>query len=150
VETTIYEAMGGGDAVLALAEAWHSRCLADPVLAHPFERGVHPQHTERLAAYWAEQLGGPTAFSESRARYSDIVRVHTGNGPHPQMDGRGVAAFALSLDDADIPADPDLRFQLIAWFTWATAVLNHGWSSKEDVPDDLAMPTWTWEGTDGW
>jgi truncated hemoglobin YjbI len=150
VEGTIYEAMGGPDAVRSLAEAWHSRCLADPVLAHPFEDGVHPQHTERLAAYWAEQLGGPTSYTESFARYSDVVRQHTGNGPHPQMDGRGVAAFTLSLDDANIPADPELRFQLIAWFTWATAVLNHGWSTASEVPDDLPMPAWGWDGTDGW
>src|SRR5690606_26892538 len=49
---SIYETMGGADAVLALAEAWHGRCLADPILSHPFAREIHPQHTERLAAYW--------------------------------------------------------------------------------------------------
>lgn len=147
---TIYEAMGGADALLALAEAWHERCLADPILAHPFEGGVHAQHTERLAAYWSEQLGGPATYTESIADYSSVVRVHTGNGPHEQMDGRGVAAFALALDDVGISADPGLRFQLIAWFTWATAMLNHRWDSAEEVPSDLQMPSWGWDGTDGW
>ena len=148
--TTIFEAMGGADAVLAVAEAWHRRCLADPILAHPFEHGVHPQHTERLAAYWSEQLGGPATYTASISDYSTVVRTHTGNGPHEQMDGRGVAAFALALDDAGIPAVPDLRFQLIAWFTWATAMLNHRWSSPDDVPDDLPLPAWGWDGTEGW
>jgi hemoglobin len=147
---TIYEAMGGADAVLAVAEAWHRRCLADPILAHPFEHGVHPKHTERLAAYWAEQLGGPTTYTESISNYSEVVRTHTGNGPHEQMDGRGVAAFALALDDAGIPTDPDLRFQLIAWFTWATALLNHRWHNPDEVPADLPFPQWGWDGTDGW
>lgn len=142
--------MGGADAVRALAEAWHKRCLADPILAHPFERGVHPQHTERLASYWSEQLGGPATYTASGSGYSEVVRIHTGNGPHPQMDGRAVAAFTLSLDDADIPTDSDLRFQLIAWFTWATAVLNHSWNSPDEVPDDLSIPSWSWEGTAGW
>lgn len=142
--------MGGGDAVRALAEAWHRRCLADPILAHPFEGGVHPQHSERLASYWAQQLGGPADYTTSVAGYTDVVRVHTGNGPHPQMDGRAVAAFVLALDDAEIPSDPDLRFQLIAWFTWATAVLNHSWTSAGEVPDDLPMPDWGWDGTEGW
>ena len=150
VEQTIYEAMGGADAVLALAEAWHARCLADPILAHPFERGVHPHHTQRLAAYFAEQLGGPVAFTGSIGTYADVARRHTGNGPHEQMDGRAVAAFVLALDDARVPNDPDLRFQLIAWFTWATAVLNHHWSSADEVPEDQALPLWTWEGTEGW
>jgi hemoglobin len=150
VEPTIYEAMGGAEAALALAEACHARCLADPILAHPFEHGLHPQHTDRLASYWAEQLGGPATCSESIAAYSHVVRVHTGNGPHEQMDGRAVAAFMLSLDDADIPADPRLRSELIAWFTWATALLNHRWSAPDDVPADLPLPTWGWDGTDSW
>jgi truncated hemoglobin YjbI len=150
VEATIYEAMGGADALLALAEAWHERCLADPILAHPFERGVHPEHTARLAAYWAEQLGGPATYTQSIGDYSGVVRMHTGNGLHEQMDGRAVAAFMLALDDANIPADPNLRFQLIAWFTWATAMLNHRWKAPEEVPRDLPLPAWGWDGTEGW
>ena len=63
---SIYEAMGGAPAVLAVAEAWHVRCLADPILAHAFEGGVHPEHTERLAAYWAQQrVARPATRSRS-------------------------------------------------------------------------------------
>ena len=149
-QPSIYESMGGADAVLALARAWHRRCLADPVLSHPFEHGVHPQHTDRLAAYWAEQLGGPTTYTATVADYAHVVRVHTGNGPHEQMDGRGVAAFVLALDDAGIPTDERLRFQLITWFTWATAVLNHRWPTRDEVPSGLDLPQWSWEGTEGW
>jgi truncated hemoglobin YjbI len=150
VGPTIYEAMGGGDTVLALAEAWHRRCLADPVLAHPFEGGIHPEHTRRLAAYWSEQLGGPATYTASLGDYSHVVRLHSGNGPHEQMDGRAVAAFVASLDDAGVPTEPRLRFQLTAWFTWATAMLNHRWASPDDVPADLPLPSWNWHGTEGW
>ncbi len=150
MDGSIYEAMGGHDAVLALADSWHRRCLADPVVSHAFHGEIHPQHTERLAAYWAEQLGGPTDYTESLGSYSAVVRMHTGNGPHEQMDGRAVAAFVLALDDARIPADDDLRFRLIAWFTWATALLNHRWDAADSVPDDLSLPQWGWDGTEGW
>ncbi len=150
MEHTIYEAIGGADAVLALAEAWHKRCLADPILAHAFEAGIHPQHAERLAAYWSEQLGGPATYSESMGSYSHVVRAHSGNGLHEQMDGRAVATFMLALDDVGVSSDPGLRFQLIAWFTWATAMLNHRWSAPEDVPSDLPLPSWGWDGTEGW
>jgi truncated hemoglobin YjbI len=150
MEPTIYEEMGGANAVLALAGAWHTRCLADPILAHAFERGIHPQHTERLAAYWSEQLGGPDTYSKSMGDYSHVVRTHSGNGPHEQMDGRAVAAFVLALDDVGVSSDPRLRFQLIAWFTWATAMLNHRWSTPDDVPNGLPLPSWDWNGTEGW
>lgn len=150
VERTIYEALGGEEALLALATAWHERCLADPILAHPFEGGVHPQHTERLAAYWSEQLGGPATYTETIGDYSSVVRLHSGNGPHEQMDGRAVAAFVLALDDAQVSDDPRLRFQLIAWFTWATAMLNHRWAAPDEVPSGLSLPSWNWNGTEGW
>ena len=150
MEQTIYEAMGGAEAMLALADAWHRRCLADPILAHAFEGGIHPQHTERLATYWSEQLGGAAGYTDSIADYSHVVRLHAGHGPHEQMDGLAVAAFALALDDAGIPTDPRLRFQLIAWFTWATAMLNHRWTTADEVPRDLPLPHWGWDGTEGW
>jgi hemoglobin len=150
VKGTLYEALGGAAALRALAEAWHRRCLDDPIVAHAFHGPIHPQHTERLAAYWAEQLGGPTTYTRSLGNYSEVVRVHAGNGPHEQMDGRAVAAFVLALDDVGIPDDPPLRFQLVAWFTWATAMLNHRWPTADAVPNDLPLPSWGWEGTDGW
>ena len=59
-ERSVYEAAGGAEGMLALAHAWHARCLADAEAAHPFEHGNHPQHLERLAAYWGEALAlGP-------------------------------------------------------------------------------------------
>jgi hemoglobin len=144
---TIFEAMGGQAACLALAQAWHERVMADPVVSHAFHGGVHKHHTERLAAYFAEQLGGPAAYTGGIADYTSVVRTHTGNGPHEQMDGRAVAAFVRALDDASIPENPELRSALIAWFTWGTAMLNHRWASPADVPDDLPLPQWGWDGT---
>ena len=47
---TLFEFAGGERAFLALAEAHHARCLADPELNHPFSHpDQHPQHVERLA-----------------------------------------------------------------------------------------------------
>ncbi len=42
MERSIYEARGGGEALLRLAEAWHERCLADPILAHATPRTLPP------------------------------------------------------------------------------------------------------------
>ena len=94
---TLYEAVGGADGVLRLAHAWHERVVADAIVAHAFEHGVHPQHTERLAAYWGEAWGGPPAFSERLGTESDVVRIHSGNGPHEEMDRRAIACFAAAL-----------------------------------------------------
>jgi hemoglobin len=87
---TVYEAAGGADGLLSLAGAWHARVLADEVVSHAFSHGYHPQHTERLAAYWAEALGGPTTYSETYGDETSVVRIHSGNGPHEEMDRRAI------------------------------------------------------------
>jgi hemoglobin len=60
---TVYEAAAGAGGMLRLAHAWHARVLADDEVSHAFAHGYHPEHTERLAAYWGEALGGPAAYS---------------------------------------------------------------------------------------
>src|SRR6516225_208991 len=59
------KAAGGMDGLRRLAAAWHRRVMADDVVSHAFSHGFHPQHTERLAAYWAEALGGPAVYSDN-------------------------------------------------------------------------------------
>ena len=71
--------MGGTVEVLRLAAAWHERVLADEVVSHAFSHGFHPEHTERLAAYLAEALGGPTVYSDGLGDETTVVRMHSGN-----------------------------------------------------------------------
>src|SRR3984893_14588814 len=120
---TIYEAAGGHQAFVALARAWHARCLADPIVSHAFSHGYHPQHSERLASYWAEALGGPPDYTGSLGGQSGVVRLHSGNGEHVEMDERAQTCFALALDDAGLPDDPRLRSTLKAYFRWATEAM---------------------------
>jgi Bacterial-like globin len=79
---SVYEAAGGRDGLLRLACAWHTRVLEDEVVSHAFTHGYHPQHTERLAAYWAVALGGPATYSDRYADETSVLRIHSGNGPH--------------------------------------------------------------------
>ena len=66
---TVYEAAGGGEGMLRLAAAWHSRVMADEVVSHAFSHGFHPEHIERLAAYWAvTEQGHVTAVKAGENR----------------------------------------------------------------------------------
>jgi hemoglobin len=71
----VYEAAGGSAGLLRLAEAWHFRVMADEIVCHAFSHGFHPQHSERLAAYWAEALGDPATRTPSSSRPSTIART---------------------------------------------------------------------------
>ena len=143
---TLFEAIGGQAGVLHLAHAWHKRVLADIVVAHAFSHGYHPQHTERLAAYWGEAWGGPRLYSNQMGNESTVVRMHSGNGDHEEMDERAIGCFAQALQDVGIE-DARLRQVLLDYFTWTTTTTMAAYpNSKLDVPVGLAMPCWSWEG----
>ena len=131
-----------------LAHAWHSRVMDDEVVSHAFSHGFHPEHTDRLAAYWGEALGGPATFCEQYGDESSVVRMHSGNGgPHEEMDQRAIACFDLALVDAGLSGDERLRQALHDYFAWATNTSMARYQmSKDDVPEDLAVPHWSWTG----
>jgi hemoglobin len=145
--TTVYDAAGGIDGLLALAHAWHERVLADEIVAHAFSHGYHPDHTERLAAYWAEALGGPATYSEQFGDETAVVRIHSGNGPHDEMDRRAIACFDQALADTGLADDARLRQVLHDYFAWATTTTMARYhDAADDVPDGLAIPHWSWDG----
>jgi hemoglobin len=143
---TIYEAMGGKQAVVDLANAWHARCISDPIVSHAFSHGFHPQHIERLAAYWAESLGGPNVYTQLIGSESHVIRMHSGNGEHVEMDERAINCFEQALDDSAIPDDPRLRSTLVAYFRWATERMAGHPESADDVPNGLTIVHWSWNG----
>lgn len=144
---TIYEAAGGDDGLLRLAAAWHARVLEDEVVSHAFSQGYHPQHTERLAAYWAEALGGPTTYSDQYGNETVVVRMHSGNGPHEEMDRRAIACFDQALLDVGVARDEQLRRVLHDYFAWATTTtMSRYHDSAADVPAGLPIPKWSWHG----
>ena len=144
---TLFEFAGGEPAFLALAAAHHARCLADPELNHPFSHPEqHPQHVERLAAYWAEVLGGPPHFSQACGDHSSVLRMHAGNGDMGDLGQRFVDCFVQALDDAGLPADPAFREAMAAYMRWAVDDVLAYSPEGAVVPADVRMPRWSWNG----
>jgi hemoglobin len=151
---TVYEAAGGIDGLRRLADAWHARVMADEEVSHAFSHGYRRDHSERLAAYWAEALGGPPLYSPLYGDETSVVRIHSGNGAHEEMDRRAIACFDQALADtgladaATAPAgDGRLRQVLHDYFAWATTTTMARYHrSADDVPDGLAIPRWSWDG----
>jgi len=144
---TLYDAAGGFEGIQRLAHAWHLRVLADDVVSHAFSHGFRPDHTERLAAYWAEALGGPDAYSDNYGDESSVVRLHSGNGLHEEMDGRAVTCFDGALADVGLSPDDRVGRALHDYFAWATTTtMARHHRSADDVPDGLSIPRWSWDG----
>ena len=145
---SLFEFAGGEPAFLALATAHHARCLADPELNHPFSHDdQHPEHVQRLAAYWAEVLGGPPAYSQSCGDHSGVLRMHAGNGGSmDDLGDRFVRCFDLAADDARLPADPEFRAALHAYMRWAVDDVLVYAPKDSVVAPGAPMPRWGWDG----
>jgi hemoglobin len=144
---SVYDAAGGSEGLCRLADAWHARVMADEVVSHAFSHGFQPDHTERLAAYWAEALGGPASYSENYGDESAVVRIHSGNGPHDEMDERAIDCFDQAMEDVGLAASESLRQLLHDYFAWATTTTMARYhESADDVPAGLAIPKWSWAG----
>jgi len=130
-----------------LADAWHTRVMADEEVSHAFSHGYRPDHSERLAAYWAEALGGPPLYSDAYGDETSVVRIHSGNGAHEEMDRRAIACFDQALADTGLVTDERLGHVLHDYFAWATTTTMARYHrSADDVPDGLAIPRWSWDG----
>jgi len=143
---SLFDAVGGMEGLRRLAGAWHERVMADEVVSHAFRHGFNPEHTERLAAYWAEALGGPGTYSATYGDETSVVRLHSGNGEHDDMDRRAIACFDQALTDAGLGGDDRLRQVLHDYFAWATTSMARYEQSADDVPEGLRIPRWSWDG----
>lgn len=147
--SALYEDVGGHDALLRLAEAWHERALADPVVAHAFSHGFRADHTERLAAYLAESIGGPPLYTRSGGTESDVARIHGGNGLHEEMDRRALACFddAIRSIGLDPGSSPGSRLHAL-WVAGIERFATHA-GGVQDIPDGLEIPRFVEERRDG-
>lgn len=134
-------------ALRRLAAVWHDRAVSAPLVGHAFSHGYRDDHEERLAAYLAEALGGPKAYSQRYADQAHVVRLHSGNGVHTEMDEEAIRIFADAVQTAGLPNDRELRQTLKDFWAWSMRTrLNSYPDSKDDVPGDLTVPRWSWNG----
>jgi hemoglobin len=73
--------------------------------------------------------------------------MHSGNGPHEEMDQRAIACFDLALEDIGLVRGERLWSALHDYFAWATTTtMSRYHHSADDVPQGLVIPKWSWEG----
>jgi hemoglobin len=143
---SIFEFAGGEPAFLALAAAFHERCLQDPELNHPFSHTGNPQHIENLAAYWAEVFGGPARYSEAHGGQSAMLAIHAGHGAGDDYGPRFIACFMQAVDDVHLPDDSHFRATLHSYIEWATQEVLSYSPQGSQVQDGLSVPRWSWNG----
>ena len=67
--------------------------------------------------------------------------MHSGNGPHEEMDRWAIACFDQAMHDAGLEETGPLRQVLHDYFAWATATtMSRYHESADEVPGGMSIP----------
>lgn len=140
---TLYEWLGGIDALNRLITRFYEHVKNDSLLAPVFAHmGIdHPGH---VAAFLAEVLGGPTAYSEQHGGHPHMIQQHLNRHLTQEQRRRWVSLLLETADELSMPEDPEFRSALVGYLEWGSrlAVIN---SQPGAIADPNApMPKWGW------
>ncbi len=140
---TLFEWMGGMPAIERLFEVFYSKVPREPLLAAVFAE-ITPEHSKHVAAFVAEVLGGPKAYSAGLGGHPHMIRRHTARALTEPQRKRWMQLLLECADQIGAPADPEFRSALVSYLEWGTrlAVIN---SQPGAALDQAApMPRWGW------
>src|SRR5882762_8179882 len=122
---TLYEWLGGGEALSRLIERFYQKVPADPLLA-PLFASMPKEHFQYVAQFIAEVLGGPAEYSRRHGGHAAMIRHHLGKGITEQQRRQWVNLLLETADELALPSDPEFRSALVAYLEWGSrlAVLN--------------------------
>jgi hemoglobin len=98
--TSLYERIGGEDALVLAVELFYERVLGDPALAHRFAGVNLGRLRERQVRYFAALMGGPRPY---RNRSMEVV--HAGMGITQDEFDRTAGHLVAVLMQLDVPQD---------------------------------------------
>ena len=144
---TLYAWMGGGAALERLMRLFYSRVPHDPLLGPVFAH-MDSEHAQHVAAFVAEVLGGPAAYSRelggARGGHVRMIVHHLGRRLTEAHRARWVGLLLTCADEVGVPDDPEFRSAFVAYLEWGSrlAVIN----SRDGVPEPppSPMPLWGW------
>src|SRR5262245_24756366 len=119
---TIFQHVGGEQALHRLATAQYRRCLTDPVLIQVFGTEGRPGHVEHLAAWLGEVFGGPDIYTRELGGHAALLRHHANLGITEEQRQHFVRAFLEAADEAELPNDERFRRRFREYIEWGTRI----------------------------
>lgn len=140
---TLYQWIGGADALDKLTAEFYKRVKMDPVLRDVFA-GMDERHPQFVAAFIGEVFGGPEAYTVERGGHAHMIGQHLNRHLTEPQRRRWMALLQDAYDDLELPADPEFASALVAYFEWGSrlAVLNS--QPGVQVEKSATMPKWGW------
>jgi hemoglobin len=140
---TLYEWIGGMEAIDRLFTLFYARVPGDPVLAPVFAQ-MSAEHSRHVARFVAEVIGGPKTYSEAHGGHPNMIRRHLDRSLKESERKRWMDLLLQCADEIGVPSDPEFRSAFVAYLEWGTrlAVLNS--QPGASVAVESPMPRWGW------
>ena len=146
---TIYEWMGGGEALKRLTAVFYGHVLTDPLLA-PVFTGMDEKHPQYVATWLGEVFGGPKDYTADRGGHPHMATQHLGRGITEEQRRRWVTLLLDTADEVGLPADPEFRAVFLYYIEWGTRMAVM-YSGENPPPVNAAdVPVWKWGQTPPW
>jgi len=140
---TLYDWLGGIDALNRLTTRFYERVKEDSMLAPVFAH-MDDEHPSHVAAFLAEVLGGPATYSAQYGGHPYMIQQHLNRHLTQEQRRRWVGLLLKTADELRLPDDPEFRSALVGYLEWGSrlAVIN----SQPDATVDphAPMPRWGW------
>ena len=140
-EPSLFEWAGGVGALTRMTRLLYEKLVPADTLLAPLFANVPPGYPQREAARIAAAFGG----SPDEAAGNGSRPGGGGQQAAPEFTGeqrtRWITLAAQAADEAGLPADPEFRAALEAFFAWdAQGALARG----AGAPPDGIVPSWDW------
>ncbi|MFI8522578.1 group II truncated hemoglobin [Streptomyces sp. NPDC085481] len=144
--TTLYEAVGGAEALRRLSGTFYEEVLADPLLAPVFARFT-AAHVEHVAVWLAEVFSGPADFTARHGGHHALLTAHLGLGITEEQRLRWMELMNAAVEK-ELPDDALLRRRVMEYFDWGTRIAEDVSASAPgtDLGEPGPTPRWGWDG----
>ena len=146
---TLYEWIGGKDALMRLITAFYARVLEDPLIG-PLFASMDAEHPSHVADFIGEVIGGPPAYSEHHGGHPEMIRHHLNKHITEAQRRRWFGLLLDTYTDLGLPADPEFASAFVGYLEWGTRIAVI--TSNDDEPqidENAPMPAWGWGNVGG-
>lgn len=141
---SIYEWIGGTDAIARWLDVFYDAVERDDLLAPVFGGTVTREHREHVTAWWSEVMGGPAAYTEHHGGYEHMLAKHHGLAISAEQRLRFVTLLSSAADAAGLPDDPEARAALMGYAEWGTRLAVGNSAPGAAPPPHAPVPRWGW------
>jgi hemoglobin len=118
--TKTYERLGGEAQVNSWIERFQDLIEADEDLAPLFGGTLGRAHREHVFAFFLEELGGPTDYTDRFGGYPEMLARHRDLAITEEQREQFLELLDRSADEVGLPDDRELRTELRDYTDWAS------------------------------